>query len=279
MREHFPHCVGEVIGHIESIHAFASGAPLVLVGTRRGDLSEEALAELSDRVQRELRLLCGAAISHLVTNSSAVSWFFAIENTRGFQGDDSIRHLVRAIGSVARTLPCVKQRVPLLWLRVYEELLSAADDDGRARCMELQRVQQIALQCGMPHAGLTLEQELPSMLNFFHSLSSVLWWDTLTEKPGRARCAVGDQHLHLLCSKLPSQGPHSSLHAHGSRRSGSDAGGTSFVGGPGTGKGNLAHKVAGPFLEEPRVCKAQETAVELDDPHRAGRASAGPHAV
>ena len=53
MRDHFPHCVGEVIGSIESIHAFASGAPLVLVGTRRGYLSEEALAELSDRVKRE----------------------------------------------------------------------------------------------------------------------------------------------------------------------------------------------------------------------------------
>ena len=156
MRDTFPHSVGEVIGHIKSIHAFASGAPLVLVGTRRGDLSEEALAELSDRVTRELRLRCGAAISHLVTNSSADSWFFAIENTRGFQGDDSIRHLVRAIGSVARTLPCVKQRVPLLWLRVHEELLYAADDDGRARCMELQRVQQIALQCGRPHAGLDI---------------------------------------------------------------------------------------------------------------------------
>lgn len=175
LRDQFSHCMGEVVGQIEAIHAFAAGAPLVLAGTRRDDVSEEALRELSERVRKELQRRCGAAISDLVDNPSGDSCFFAVENTCGFQGDASIRHLVHAIGSSAKKLPSVKQRIPLLWLRVYEELLALG---GSTRCVELQRVQQLALQCGMPHAGLTLDQELPAMLNFFHSLSAVLWWDT-----------------------------------------------------------------------------------------------------
>jgi len=178
LRDHFSECIGEVVGHVESVHAFASGAPLVLAGTRRDDLSEKALVELGGRMKKELRVRCGAAMSDFVTNPSDDSCFFAIENTRGFQGNASIRHLVHAIVCSATKLPSVKERVPLLWLRVYEELLSAPDAGGRARCMELERVQRIALECGMPHAGLTMEQELPAMLIFFQSHGALLWWDT-----------------------------------------------------------------------------------------------------
>ena len=44
--------------------------------------------------------------------------------------------------------------------------------------MSLDTVQRIAEESGMPSAGLALEQELKAMLDFFHSLNVVLWYDT-----------------------------------------------------------------------------------------------------
>ena len=40
----------------------------------------------------------------------------------GYQGDESIRQLVAVIEKAALALPSINQKVPLEWLRVYDEL-------------------------------------------------------------------------------------------------------------------------------------------------------------
>ena len=37
---------------------------------------------------------------------------------------------------------------------------------------------QVCLESGLPHQGFTIDQELPILLSFFHSLNFVLWYDT-----------------------------------------------------------------------------------------------------
>ena len=37
---------------------------------------------------------------------------------------------------------------------------------------------QVCLESGLPHQGFTIDQELPALLSFFHSLNFVLWYDT-----------------------------------------------------------------------------------------------------
>ena len=46
----------------------------------------------------------------------------------------------------------------------------------RQRHATLAKVRELAELHGMPHSGLTLEQEVTAMLHFFHSLNAVLWW-------------------------------------------------------------------------------------------------------
>uniref|UniRef100_A0A7S1ABL7 COR domain-containing protein n=1 Tax=Noctiluca scintillans TaxID=2966 RepID=A0A7S1ABL7_NOCSC len=162
----------QIVWHIEAIHAFASSAPLILVGTHRDALNKKQLTECSGQMEDALGKRCGAKVSGLV-RTSVGSCFFAIENTHGFQGDDSIKQLVQAVGSSAKKIPSVKKTVPLKWLRLYEELLLS-----KKRCVGLQHVRVIAMKCGMPHEGHTIDMELHEMLKFFHSLNVVLWFDT-----------------------------------------------------------------------------------------------------
>ena len=66
-------------------------------------------------------------------------------------------------------------QVPLEWLRVYDELRRIAPQQRR---VDLAAVRRICQQCGMPHAGFTLEQELEALLGYLHALNAVLWYDT-----------------------------------------------------------------------------------------------------
>ena len=65
--------------------------------------------------------------------------------------------------------------MPLEWLRVYDELRRIAPQQRR---VDLAAVRRICQQCGMPHAGFTLEQELEALLGYLHALNAVLWYDT-----------------------------------------------------------------------------------------------------
>ena len=68
----------------------------------------------------------------------------------------------------------MNQRVPLPWLRVYDELRRLGHMQRR---VQLAQVREICERHGMPHAGLSIEDELTAMLSFFHSLNAILWYD------------------------------------------------------------------------------------------------------
>ena len=81
--------------------------------------------------------------------------FFGVENSRGYAGDATIQELVKAIERAAHRLPSMKQMMPLKWLRVNDTLRKLA---ASRRHVRLETVRQIAIESGLPHEGLELEQ-------------------------------------------------------------------------------------------------------------------------
>ena len=182
LSDDFAGTVDSTVAQLQSIQLFATGAPVILVGTRKGEVrgGARALKALSDRLHEQLHRRCAPAIeglqlSHLPAHGEMC--FYGVENSNGFAGDATIRELVGAIEKAALQLPSMKQRVPLKWLRVLDALRSLSAIE---RCVSLSAVKAIAQQRGLPHPGIEggLERELPAMLSFFTSLNAVLWYDT-----------------------------------------------------------------------------------------------------
>lgn len=69
----------------------------------------------------------------------------------------------------------MKQKVPLPWLLVHDQLRKLSE---KQRHVPLDTVMAVAKKYGMPHAGLSLEQEVEAMLKLLTSLNSVLWYDS-----------------------------------------------------------------------------------------------------
>ena len=114
--------------------------------------------------------------------------FFAVENSKGFAADPTIRELAAAIEKATDDLPTMKLRVPPGWLKVYDELRRRPSMKPPQQHLPLSEVVSIAAQCGLPHRGLQLEHEVHAMLEFFHSLGAVLWFDA----PGLRHVVVLD---------------------------------------------------------------------------------------
>uniref|UniRef100_A0A7S2GH12 COR domain-containing protein n=1 Tax=Haptolina brevifila TaxID=156173 RepID=A0A7S2GH12_9EUKA len=193
LQEAFEDTVETTIGQLKSIQAFAAGAPLILAGTRKAEVGhttahshpdrddecvadELALNALSERLLNELQRRCAPAIVGLLYDEVSGRCFFGIENSKGFDGDATIRELVMAIERAAYLLPSMSVRVPLSWLLVMDTLRKLSLTERR---VELKRVRQIAKKHGLPSSvQITLDDELSAMLTFFHSLNAVLWYDT-----------------------------------------------------------------------------------------------------
>jgi hypothetical protein len=103
--------------------------------------------------------------------------FFAVENSKGLDGDETIRRLAMAIDEATNELPAMQELLPGAWLQVYDELRRRVKASPPAQWLTLSEVQSSALQCGLPHRGLKLQDEVRAMLLFFHSLCAVLWFD------------------------------------------------------------------------------------------------------
>ena len=179
MEEQPEECVEEVAHQIQSIHLFAPGGPIILVGTRKDQMRHgDEMLRMSGQLWTHLHRRCGPAVSNIITCGASEGTdlcFFGIENERGFWHDATIQELVRGIGTASEALPSVKERVPLSRLRVYDELRLVAASDS---CVQLGTALEIAERCGMPHRGFVMEEELPAKLRYFHSLNALLWWDT-----------------------------------------------------------------------------------------------------
>ena len=173
----FEDTVETTVGQLKSIQLFATGAPVILVGTRKDDVTggAKALKDLSTKLLAALQSQCGPAVKGLERDSEGDLCFFAIENSKGIKGDSTIRQLVKAIERAARKLPSMKMTLPPAWLRVYDEL-----KQRQKRCLPLEEVRGVAQQFGMPSADVSVDEELTTMLNFFHSQNALLWYDTPT---------------------------------------------------------------------------------------------------
>ena len=168
-----------IVAQLRSIYVFAAGAPVILVGTRKDQVSggDQTIAQLGATLLEALKRRCEPAIAGLVRDEAGNCPFFAIENAKGLQGDATMRELVKAIESAARQLPSMKQMVPLRWLRVRDAM---AELQKSQQLVALDEVRALAEAHGLPHEGLSLDVELPAMLSYFHSLNDVLWYDTPT---------------------------------------------------------------------------------------------------
>ena len=147
------------------------------MGTRKDEVTggAKALKDLSTKLLAALQSQCGPAVKGLERDSEGDLCFFAIENSKGIKGDSTIRQLVKAIERAARKLPSMKMTLPPAWLRVYDELKKR-----QKRCLPLEEVRGVAQRFGMPSADVSVDEELTTMLTFFHSQNALLWYDTPT---------------------------------------------------------------------------------------------------
>ena len=155
----------------------------MLVGTRKAEAikaphGDGALGRLSSELRSQLR--DSPAFNNVVYNGSLC--FFPIENSKGFEGDATIRDLVAKIEETALALPSMKQLVPASWLAVYDQL-DKQRSSGR-QWLPLDEMKGLAKQCGLPQApDLSLERETELMLTYFQSLGCVCWYDLHLPRP------------------------------------------------------------------------------------------------
>jgi hypothetical protein len=177
--------ISKIADQLVTIAVHAIKAPILLVGTRKDELKgvvggaegqAAALDVLSELLHSRLSQ-CPAYMEGSVADGNLC--FFAVENSRGFTGDETIRRLAVAIDKATDSLPTMQQLVPAGWLKVFDELRSRlAATSSAQQWLPLAEVQSIGSQCGMPHRkGVPLEVEVHAMLTFFHSLCAVIWFD------------------------------------------------------------------------------------------------------
>jgi hypothetical protein len=181
--------VAKLEAQLATIAVHAANAPILLVGTRKD-------AVTAQQGQAALVTLSTLLHSHLSQRSPSYKWtypdgelcFFAVENSRGFAGDESIQRLAVAIDKATDSLPTMQKEVPAGWLKVYDELRRRLTVSEPEQWLRLDEVQSIAAQCGLPHRGLELKYEVHAMLLLFHSLCAVLWFD----EPGLRQLVILD---------------------------------------------------------------------------------------
>ena len=166
-----------------------------------------ALADLSEKLLDALQRRCGPAVAGLERDPDSGLCFFAVENSKGFKGDPTIRHLVQAIERTARKQPSMKLTLPAAWLRVLDALKKRKE-----RCILLEEVRSVAQRHGLPSADVPLEEELAVMLTFFHSRNAA--WSKCSHlvvepphsRPPRSSSDPASEGLGLL-SALGRRGP------------------------------------------------------------------------
>ena len=191
LQQDFEGTIETIVEHLQSIQVYATGAPVILVGTRKDQVTGgvAALADLSEKLLDALQRRCGPAVAGLERDPDSGLCFFAIENSKGFKGDATIRHLVQAIERAARKLPSMKLTLPPAWLRVLDALKKRKE-----RCVQLEEVRSLAQRHGLPSANVPLDEELAVMLTFFHSRNAA--WSKCSRSGVRPH--IAGHHTVLL---------------------------------------------------------------------------------
>ena len=171
-------CVDQIRFQLDAFATRGRSTPLLLIGTRKGDVASAQLPELSSLLDRELRGC--PAYDRLVRNAQEEDLaFFGVENSRGIEGDPTIPRLISAVEDAARELPSMKLRVPPGWIAVSDELFKLCSAEQPRPHLSRAELLELAARCGMPHKPQTmsLEREVDVMLGYMHSLGTVLWFD------------------------------------------------------------------------------------------------------
>ena len=157
LQQDFEGTIETIVEHLQSIQVYATGAPVILVGTRKDQVTGgvAALADLSEKLLDALQRRCGPAVKGLERDPDSGLCFFAVENSKGFKGDPTIRHLVQAIERAARKLPSMKMTLPSAWLRVHDALRKL-----QKRCVQYEEVRALAQRHGLPSGDVPLDEEL-----------------------------------------------------------------------------------------------------------------------
>ena len=150
LQQDFEGTIETIVEHLQSIQVYATGAPVILVGTRKDQVTGgvAALADLSEKLLDALQRRCGPAVEGLLRDPDSGLCFFAIENTKGFKGDATIRQLVQAIERTARKQASMKLTLPAAWLRVLD-----ASRSGRSAA-SCRGGALVAQQHGLPSADV-----------------------------------------------------------------------------------------------------------------------------
>ena len=178
-----------VVAQLNAVQLSASeGAPIILVGTRKGAVNddESTLRTLSEQLESELQTHCISAMAGLVRDNARRLCFFAVENSRNFEGDETIRDLVGAIEAAAHSLPSISKKVPFSWFRVLDEMRKLSERQERpivaVRSQPtdpegIESVYSIAEACGIcGNAHSTFEDIVVAMLTLFRDLGALLWY-------------------------------------------------------------------------------------------------------
>ena len=150
---------------------------ILIVGTCKDGVNggERAVRELSELVYSELHSC--PAFRRVRRNEKEDLWLHAIENSRstycGADFDGSIQQLALAIDAATDELPSMTELVPPRWLSVIDRMQA-----GGRQQLTLDEAFGIAAECGLPHAGFALADELHALLGYFHSLGALLWCAT-----------------------------------------------------------------------------------------------------
>lgn len=139
--------------------------PVFLVGTRRGEVSEEDIS------QAEKDLYGGfiEKFGQQLVKSKEKSFLFAVENSLG-GSDAGALELKKAIEDEASRLMLTDEELPLLWLHFEEEILKCRDKSDCPAC-----VRKTFLKDMMEGSYRAVdEREFESMLHFYHDSGVII---------------------------------------------------------------------------------------------------------
>eukprot|EP00039_Didymoeca_costata_P009242 m.122015 g.122015 ORF g.122015 m.122015 type:complete len:1696 (+) comp14414_c0_seq8:1305-6392(+) len=187
-----------------SLSVHARGAPLFIVGTHKDKITEgKQWEECSNLLRKHFRRF--EAWKKVQSNRSHDSFlfFFPVDNTQSDK-DVGVQNLRAQIENAAKKLDFVQAKVPITWIRVYEELKKAAEeDDVKKAFMSLSDVISVAKDFGMPannHAEMNpqeaLEQDVQKMLLYLHELGAICYHS----EPGLKDFVILDPQWMVECA-------------------------------------------------------------------------------
>lgn len=165
-----------------SIHAIdpvdGSMAPIIIVGTHKDKVPNPADHEQISQLLYDTFSTKNAwrgIVSHkngTVSTGRGRLWIWPVDNTKG-ESDHSLTEIQHIIQRTVEKEKYVNHKVPFSWLGAFEKLQEEAEMGSNA--ITLTRVIGICQDSGMPSlAQITLEDEVLTMLKFFHELGYVM---------------------------------------------------------------------------------------------------------